>query len=82
MYIQVGKNKIKFDQIEWFKMYHLSDDRIVGKKGQFHFATYPYRLKEDQQIFDPYHPYMDQEYLDSYKFTPLSDSIPIVSIIK
>ena len=43
-YVLVGKNKINFDKIHWFKMYSKDDDRIVGIAGNFAFATYPYTV--------------------------------------
>lgn len=82
LYIKVGRNKVNFDQIEWFKMYSLSDNRIVGKKGNMFFATYPkdFGERDFTKIFDPKLAVDDQIYIDNFSFSPMSPDIPLVKI--
>ena len=81
LHIKVGRNKVNFDQIEWFKMYSMYDNRIVGKKGNMIFATYPKDLGERDftKIFDPKLA-VDQIYIDNFSFRPTSPDIPLVKI--
>lgn len=82
LHIKVGRNKVNFDQIEWFKMFHISDNRIVGKKGNMFFVTsYPkdFGERDFTKIFDPKLA-TDQSYIDSFSFRSTSNDIPLVKI--
>lgn len=71
--IQVGKNFINFDKVEWFKMYDINDPRVVGKAGNSYFACYDGFDVQMAEI-------IGQHYINKFKFTPTSNDVPLVKI--
>ena len=70
-YINVGKNRINSNEIEWFKLFSLSDDRVVGKKGNFLFIHYG-KLSTNKEEFNPKR-INESEYVKQFNFVPISN---------
>lgn len=65
--VKINKNIVKFNNVEWFKMYSLSDNRTVGKAGNMMFAEYTDFNPQKAVIFG-------QSYIDKFQFKPLSSN--------
>ena len=64
--IKVKRNKINTQGITWFKLYNISDHRVVGQKGNYFFINYG-----KPEEFDPTQSHI-QEYIDKFTFYPIS----------
>jgi hypothetical protein len=69
-YINVGKNRIKSNEIEWFKLFSVCDDRVVGKKGNFLFIHYG-KYSTNKEEFNPKR-INESEYVNQFNFVPIS----------
>ena len=69
---RLKRNTVKFDKVEWFKMYHISDDRVVGKAGNLAFCANGFDVQHAAIV--------GQQYIDSFEFKPLSSNF--TSLVK